>query len=171
MQTRVRSTTIGAAVAALAAALVLTGCSSDGDDKADGDKGKDKGASDSASKSPGGSGSDDGSDSDGAGASGKDLEGSWVATTGGKPVALVITKNRATLVGEHVCNGFAAVGGDQTIKLKCADGDMDRTKGRIDSVDGETLKVTWEGFGKDEFLRTKGGKLPEGLPTADIPQS
>ncbi|MFD9879923.1 hypothetical protein ACFWZT_00475 [Streptomyces alboflavus] len=167
MQTRVRSTTIGAAVAALAAALVLTGCSSDGDDKADGDKGKDKGASDSASKTPGGSDSD----SDGAGASGKDLEGSWVATTGGKPVALVITKNRATLVGEHVCNGFAAVGGDQTIKLKCADGDMDRTKGRIDSVDGKTLKITWEGFGKDEFLRTKGGKLPEGLPTADIPQS
>lgn len=167
MHTRVRSTTIGAAVASLAAALVLTGCSSDGDDKGDGDK--DKGASDSAAKTPGGS--DDDSGSDGAGASGKDLEGSWVATTGGKPVALVITDNRATLVGEHVCNGFAAVGGDQTIKLKCADGDMDRTKGRIDSVDGKTLKITWEGFGKDEFLRTKGGKLPEGLPTADIPKS
>ncbi|WJV47087.1 hypothetical protein [Streptomyces flavofungini] len=169
MHTRVRSMTIGAAVASVAAALVLTGCSSDGDDKADGDKGKDKGASDSASKTPGDSGSDSGAD--GEDVSGEDLEGSWVATTGGKPVALVISKSRATLVGEHVCNGFAAVGGERTVKLKCADGDMDRTKGTIDSVDGKTLKITWEGFGKDEFLRTKGGKLPEGLPTADIPQS
>ncbi|MBJ3805537.1 hypothetical protein JGB26_00075 [Streptomyces flavofungini] len=158
--------TIGAAVASLAAAVVLTGCSSDGDDG--GDDGKDKGAADSASKTPG---SDSDSDSDDGDAADGDLEGSWVATTGGKPVALVITKNRATLVGEHVCNGFAGVGGTQTIKLKCADGDMDRTKGRIDSVDGKALKITWEGFGKDEFLRTKDGKLPEGLPTADIPQS
>ncbi|MFD5702213.1 hypothetical protein [Streptomyces lasiicapitis] len=174
MRTRVRSVrsvrgiTIGAAVASLAAALVLTGCSSDGDDG--GDEGKDKGASDSASKTPGsGSG---GSEDAGSGDGGGDLEGSWVATTGGKPVALVITGKRATLVGEHVCNGTADAAGDaRSIKLKCADGDMDRTDGRIESVDAKTLKIAWQGFGKDEFLKTKDGKLPEGLPTAGMPQS
>ncbi|EPH39487.1 hypothetical protein ABT390_13815 [Streptomyces aurantiacus] len=157
--------TIGAAVASLAAALVLTGCSSDGDDN--GDKGKDKGAADGAAKTPGSGGSDDAGSGD-EGATGGSLEGSWVTTTGGKPVALVITGKRATLVGEHVCNGTADA---QTLKLKCADGDMDRTDGRVESVDGKTLKVAWQGFGKDEFLKTKNGKLPEGLPTADIPQS
>lgn len=165
MRTRVRSVTIGAAVASLAAALVLTGCSSDGDDNG---KDKDKGAADSGSKTPGSGGSDDAGAGDEAGAAGGGIEGSWVATTGGKPVALVVTGKRATLVGEHVCNGTADA---RTLKLKCADGDMDRTDGRVESVDGKTLKVAWQGFGKDEFLKTKGGKLPEGLPTAGLPQS
>ncbi|KUF15525.1 hypothetical protein [Streptomyces silvensis] len=165
---RVRSMAICASVAV---GLVLTGCSSDGDSAGGEDK-ADKG-SDSASRTPGGSGSGDSDGADGSsGAGGGSLEGSWVATTGGKPVALVVSGKRATLVGEHVCNGSAGEkAGSRTIELKCADGDMDRSQGRVESVDDKTLKVAWEGFGKDEFLKTEGGKLPEGLATAGLPRS
>lgn len=161
---------IGAAVAGLATALVLTGCGSsdDGDDKA-----KDKGADSSSSAGAGSHSPDKGDGGAGAGAKGGSLEGSWVATTGGKPIALVVSGKSAALVGEHVCHGTAGEEmGMQMINLKCSDGNKDRTSGRVESVDAKTLKVAWEGFGKDEFKKTeKDGKLPEGLPTAGLPQS
>ncbi|MGW6270535.1 hypothetical protein [Streptomyces sp. NPDC055060] len=173
MRTHVRNVRIGAAAAGLVAALVLTGCSSDGGDGGDG--GKDKG---SAGASAGADGSDGSDASDGSGKpdEGADSgaeeggsEGSWVATAGGNPLALVIAGKQATLLGENVlCSGTA---GADTIRLKCAKGDSDRTEGTVESVDGTSMTVSWKGAGKDQFTRTKGGKLPEGLPTAGIPES
>ncbi|MFF3642563.1 hypothetical protein [Streptomyces sp. NPDC002564] len=153
----------------LAAVLALSGCGGDGDDGGSGGGGKkDRGAAAS-----GGSGSSDeggpteGSDGpDGSGGGG--LEGTWVATADGKPLALAVTGRTATLLGEDVlCNGTASA---RAIDLTCPRGNGDRTKGKVESVDGKALKVAWEGAGTDEFLKTKGGKLPDGLPTG-VPQA
>lgn len=173
MRTHVRNVRIGAAAAGLVAALVLTGCSSDG---GDGDEGKDKGSAGSSAGAEGsggssGSGGSDTPDDGGADSGAEDggSEGSWVATADGNPLALVIAGKQATLLGENVlCSGTA---GAETIRLKCAKGDSDRTEGTIESVNGTSMTVSWQGAGKDQFTRTKGGKLPEGLPTAGLPQS
>lgn len=172
MRTHVRNVRIGAAVAGLAAALVLTGCSSDGGDS--GDEGKDKGSAGSAGSSGGSDGSgtpDEGGADSGADSGAEDggSAGSWVTTADGKPLALVIAGKQATLLGENVlCSGTA---GAESISLKCAKGDSARTKGTVESVNGTSMTVSWQGAGKDEFTRTKGGKLPEGLPTTGLPQS
>ncbi|MFC8127697.1 hypothetical protein [Streptomyces sp. NPDC057302] len=165
----VRNVHIGAAAAGLVAALALTGCSSDGGDSEDEGKDKDKGSSSAGSSdTPGEDGADSGADSD-SGAEDGGSEGSWVATADGNPLALVIAGKRATLLGENVlCSGTAS---GETIKLKCAKGDSDRTEGTVESVNGTSMTVSWQGAGKDQFTKTKGGKLPEGLPTAGIPQS
>jgi hypothetical protein len=148
--------------AGLVAALVLTGCSSDGDD---GGGGKDEGK---GGGSAGSGASDEGSDSgSGSGGKGGGAEGSWLATADGNPLALVIAGKQATLLGENVlCSGTAA---GESIQLKCAKGDSDRTKGTVDSVNGSSMTISWQGAGKEQFTRTKGGKLPEGLPTAGLP--
>ncbi|MEW1922665.1 hypothetical protein [Streptomyces sp. NPDC088360] len=164
----VRNVRIGAAAAGLVAALVLTGCSSDGGDGEDAGKDKDKGSAGSSAGADGSDGSDT-PDEGGADSGAKDggSEGSWVATAGGNPLALVIAGEKATLLGENVlCSGTAA---GETIKLKCAKGDSDRTEGTVESVNGTSMTVAWQGAGKDQFTRTKGGKLPEGLPTAGLP--
>ncbi|MEV8018905.1 hypothetical protein AB0O76_21710 [Streptomyces sp. NPDC086554] len=159
---RVRNVRIGAAAAGLVAALVLTGCSSDGDDG--GSKGEDKG---SAGSSAGADGSD--TPEEGSGAKDGSVEGSWVTTADGSPLALVIADKKATLLGEDVlCSGTASA---DTIQLKCAKGDSGRTKGTVESVNGTSMSVEWEGSGTDQFTKTEGGKLPEGLPTAGLPQS
>ncbi|MFD6431590.1 hypothetical protein [Streptomyces venezuelae] len=165
-------------MAGLAAALVLSGCGSGGDGDGDGGGGggggkKDRGSSDSSGSS-GSSGSSDGG-SGGSGGSGGgsgskgggSLEGSWIATSGGKPLVLAVNGKTATLLGEDVlCNGN--VGGDagsRTLTLKCPKGNGDRTAGRVESVNAKSMKVAWGDAGTDEFLKTEGGKLPEGLPT------
>lgn len=171
MRTHVRNVRIGTAAAGLVAALVLTGCSSDGGDGED--EGKDKGSSSAGSsagsdgsETPGEGGGDSGADS---GAKDGSSEGSWVATADGNPLALVIAGKQATLLGENVlCSGTAA--GD-AIKLKCAKGDSGRTEGTVESVNGTSMTVSWQGGSEDQFTRTKGGKLPEGLPTAGLPES
>ncbi|MEU6676835.1 hypothetical protein [Streptomyces sp. NPDC046925] len=167
----VRNVRIAAAAAGLVAALVLTGCSSDGGDGDD--EGKDKSSAGSSAGAEGSSDADapdEGSDS-GADSGAKDgsSEGSWVATADGNPLALVIAGKQATLLGENVlCSG--TTGGD-TLTLKCAKGDSDRTNGTVESVNGTSMTVSWQGAGKDQFTKTEGGKLPEGLPTAGLPES
>ncbi|TGB13532.1 hypothetical protein [Streptomyces sp. MZ04] len=159
----VRNVRIGAAAAGLVAALVLTGCSSDGDDGGD----KDKSSAGSSAGADGSNTPDEGSGDTGA----KDgsVEGSWVTTADGNPLAMVIAGKQATLLGEDVlCSGTASA---DTIELKCAKGDSGRTKGTVESVNGTSMSVAWEGSGTDQFTKTEGGKLPEGLPTAELPQS
>ncbi|MGW1892078.1 hypothetical protein ACWCP6_17725 [Streptomyces sp. NPDC002004] len=159
---------LAVAAVGLAAALALTGCSSD--------SGKDKGADSGSSAGAGGAKSP--SATPGEGAKGDTLEGSWVATTHGKAVALVVTGKKAGLFesGGTVCSGTAGDEmGMRMIDLKCTkDGKLDnggRGMGKVTSVDATTLKVSWEGFGDETYRKTKDGKLPEGLPTAGLPQS
>ncbi|MFF9032075.1 hypothetical protein [Streptomyces iakyrus] len=158
---------VAAAAAGLAGVLVLSACSGDGgsgDDSASGPS-----PSDSASAATGG-GSGSGSGSDGS--AGGELAGSWLATTGGKAVALVITGKQAALfaTGGSVCSGTAGEeSGMRMIRLKCTDGSKDRATGMVDSVNKSSLKVTWEGgLGAETYTKAEGGKLPTGFPTAGL---
>ncbi|MFD5738379.1 hypothetical protein ACFXJM_25035 [Streptomyces massasporeus] len=156
---------VAAAAAGLAGALVLSACSSDGG--SDDDAGAGPAPSASASAGPGG---DSGSGS--GDAAGGELAGSWLATTDGKAVALVITGKQAALFGTggSVCSGTAGEeSGMRMIRLKCTDGSKDRATGMVDSVNGSSLKVTWEGgLGAETYRKAEGGKLPTGLPTASL---
>ncbi|MER8221597.1 hypothetical protein ABTZ58_13605 [Streptomyces sp. NPDC094143] len=169
---------VAAAAAGLVGALVLTGCSGDGD------SGDDPATSPapSATASGGGGGSDSGpdsgsdsgpgSDSGSGGAGAGELAGSWLATTDGKAVALVITGEQAALfaTGGSICSGTAGEeSGMRTIRLKCTDGSKSRSTGMVDSVNGSSMKVTWEGgLGAETYTKAEGGKLPTGLPTASL---
>ncbi|MFF0004454.1 hypothetical protein ACFYQT_13580 [Streptomyces tibetensis] len=158
---------VAAAAAGLAGALVLSACSSGGD------SGDDPSAAPSPSASsstPAGSDSGSGSGSDET--SGGALAGSWLSTTGGKAVALVITGKQAALfaTGGSVCSGTAGEeSGMRMIRLKCTDGSKDRVTGMVDSVNKTSLKVTWQGgLGTETYRKAEGGKLPTGLPTASL---
>ena len=55
------------------------------------------------------------------------------------------------------------------IYLKCPSGSKDRTTGMVDSVDGDSLKVTWSGAaGKETYTKAESGQWPSGLPTAGL---
>ncbi|MFI6375403.1 hypothetical protein [Streptomyces sp. NPDC050546] len=157
-----RGLRVAAVAAGLAGALALTACSSDGD--SGDDSASSPAPSPSASASTGGG--------SGGSGSGTGLEGSWLATTGGKAVALVVTGKQAALfaTGGSVCSGTAGEeSGMRMIRLKCTDGSKDRTTGMVDSVNKASLKVTWEGgLGSETYTRSEGGKLPTGLPTAGL---
>lgn len=152
---------VAATAAGLAGALALTACSGDG------------GSDDFKSSPTPSATAPDGHGSTGApkGPVSK-LEGSWLATTGGKAVALVVTGEQAGLfaTGGTVCSGSAREdGGTHRISLTCTDGSKDRAKGTVDSVGKSSLKVTWEGeLGTETYMKAEGGKLPSGLPTAGL---
>ncbi|MPY63205.1 hypothetical protein FNH08_40450 [Streptomyces spongiae] len=157
---------IAAAAAGLAAALALTACSGDGGDSADKESPSASGATGSADTG-GGSGS--------SGAQGKELAGSWLATTKGKAVALVVTGEQAAVfeTGGSVCSGSAKEeSGMQMLHLKCTDGSNGRTEGMVDSVSATSATITWEGgVGKETFQKAEGGQLPSGLPTNGLGSS
>ncbi|MGW7056158.1 hypothetical protein [Streptomyces sp. NPDC054887] len=156
-------TTVAAAI--VAAALALTGCSGDSGGGADGDKGRDKGTSTGGDAGQGGT-----PPGGGRGAS-ADVAGSWLATTDGKIIALIIQGSDAAVAGEHVCTGTVARAAEVTLKLKCADGDADRTTGvAVPGAGGDSLTVKWDSGIKDAFRKSApGDKLPDGIPS-DMPK-
>ncbi|MFF4504931.1 hypothetical protein [Streptomyces sp. NPDC001401] len=160
-----RQLRIAAAAAALTGALVLTACSSGGDSKDD---------SSSSPSSSAASTADTGGGSGGTTSTSDSLQGSWLATTGGKAVALVINGKQAGLfsTGGSVCSGTAGKeAGMQMIHLTCTKGDKERATGMVDSVSKSSLKITWSGsVGKETYTKSEGGTLPTGLPTASLGQ-
>ncbi|QKW07299.1 hypothetical protein HUT18_13760 [Streptomyces sp. NA04227] len=165
-----RRVRMAAAVLPVAAALVLTGCSSDSDDSKDKDNAKP--SAESSAPADDESATPDSGDS-GTG-NGKGLEGSWLSTKGGNAVALVVNQGKAGLFssGGSVCSGTAGEkAGMQMVELKCTDGNTDRNEGHVKSVDAKTLTVSWEGFGDETFQRTEGTDLPSGMPTPAPPAS
>ncbi|GAA4595159.1 hypothetical protein GCM10023177_39590 [Streptomyces violaceoruber] len=157
----------------LVGGLALTACTGGGDSDGGGSgegSGGDKSSAArgaSASTDPGG----DAGGSPSAGAAGE-LEGSWLATTDGQAVALMVTGDKAALfaTGGTVCSGTTEeTSGTRTIRLKCADGSADRATGKVGAVGATSLTVAWEGaLGKETYTRSEGGSLPPGLPTAGI---
>ncbi|MGW0628448.1 hypothetical protein [Streptomyces sp. NPDC002758] len=145
--------------AGLAGVVALTACSGGGDSK------------DDSSPAPSGSAAST-ADTGGTTATSDALQGSWLATTDGKAVALVITDKQAGLfaTGGSVCNGAAGKeAGMQMIHLTCTDGSKDRATGMVDSIDRTTMKVTWSGkLGTETYTKAEGGQLPSGLPTASL---
>ncbi|GAA3840105.1 hypothetical protein [Streptomyces chiangmaiensis] len=153
------------AAAGLATALVLTGCSGDSE-------GSGSASGEASTPSASASTADTGGGSGTPGAKAGKLEGSWLATTGGKAVALVITGEQAGLfeTGGSVCTGTAGEeAGKQTIRLKCTGGTDNRGTGTVDSVNSQNMKVTWQGgIGAEIYMKAEGGTLPSGLPTASL---
>ncbi|MGN9756069.1 hypothetical protein [Streptomyces sp. SD31] len=154
---------VAAVAASLAGALALTACSGDGGSDAKDDSGPSAPASASADTGGGTGGSASGG-----------LAGSWLATTDGKAVVLVVNGTEAALfsTGGTVCSGTAGEqDGMRMIRLKCPDGSKDRAVGMVDSVGRTRLKVTWQGeggLGAETYQKAQGGKLPTGLPTAGL---
>ncbi|MEU8935175.1 hypothetical protein AB0D30_35490 [Streptomyces sp. NPDC048409] len=155
---------VAAAAAALAGALALAACSG-------GDSGGDSSATPSGTSSAAATSS---SGTDGTGAQSDALQGSWITTSSGKIVALVVTGKQAGLfeTGGSVCSGSAGEeSGMRMIRLTCTGGGKDRVTGMVDSVSKSSMKVTWSGkAGEETYTRAEGGKLPSGLPTASLGQ-
>jgi hypothetical protein len=158
---------VAAAAAGLVGALVLTGCSG-GDSKDDASSSTPSASATASSTATADSGGADSSPS----AASDGLQGSWLATTDGKAVALVVTGKQAGLftTGGTVCSGTAGEeAGMQMIHLKCTDGTKTRATGMVDTVSKSGLSVTWSGsLGKETYTRSEGGQLPSGLPTASL---
>lgn len=135
--------------AAVAAAVLLTGCGSDGS----GDKTTGTDPTPSGTRSP----------SDAKGAA---LEGIWVGKSRtGSPLVLSIAGDNAALFGEHACTGTVS-GAKGTFDLRCPDGNDDRSTGTATVADdGTTMTVRWGAGDSDVFKKSADGKLPKGLPT------
>ncbi|MFD7698759.1 hypothetical protein [Streptomyces caelestis] len=151
----------------LAGALALTACSGGGSDDPDGSAAGPTPSAAATADSGGGAGGSAAST-----APPGELEGSWLTTSGGKAVALMVNGEDAALfaTGGPVCSGTAREqAGTHSIRLKCDDGTEDRARGTVDSVRGDSLKVTWEGaLGTETYTKAEGGSLPTGLPTAGL---
>ncbi|MEU3406455.1 hypothetical protein ABZ766_21295 [Streptomyces sp. NPDC006670] len=161
MHSTLRITAVTAA--GLAAALTLTACGSDSS-KADTKPGKTPAAALTPTVAPTAAAST-GSPAGGAGAG--SLEGGWISMQNpGKGVVLTVKGQKAFVV--EAATGLTCEGTSTgtTLDLKCAPG-ATRSKGKVDSVDATTLKVTWEGAGQDTFQKSDPGKLPSlpALPT------
>ncbi|MEU1943865.1 hypothetical protein ACFW95_18370 [Streptomyces sp. NPDC059474] len=145
---------VGIAGTVAAAALLLTACGSDGgDDKKDTSKDPS-----SASSAPAEGGAD------------AKVSGTYVAKSGDEAVILSISGKQAVLMaGKHICNGEYADMGGKMLMLKCADGNTERSAGKVTlGADGKTLTVDWDALAKnDTFVKTTSpSDLPSGLPTS-----
>jgi hypothetical protein len=145
--------------AAAAAALLMTGCGSD----SDGGDGK----SDPSKKAP----ASEQSSAPAEGGAGGEVKGAYVSKSGGDAMILSIDGEKAALIaGKHQCTGEYADMGNKMLMLDCADGNTDRTMGKVTaSADGKTLKVSWDAGMNDTFTKvTTPADIPTGFPT-DIP--
>ncbi|MEU2834432.1 hypothetical protein ABZ667_38315 [Streptomyces lavendulae] len=157
--------TIAAATGA-AALLTLTGCGSDSSPAAD--KKPSAAASAPAAAATPSAGGTGGAGGAGGAAKAGTLEGGWISMQNpGKGVVLTVKGQTAFVV--EAATGLTCEGTSTgaALDLKCPTG-ATRSKGKVDSVDATTLKVTWEGpAGTDTFQRSEPGKLPSlpALPT------
>ncbi|MFI6350827.1 hypothetical protein [Streptomyces sp. NPDC050560] len=108
------------------------------------------------------------------------LDGSWLATTEGKAVALVVGGKHAglfqtdgascqgaTAEAEREESGGGAAKKVKTISLACSDGGDGRDHGMVESVTATSLKIRWAGRGEETFRRAGDTTtLPSGLPSA-----
>ncbi|MFF0509746.1 hypothetical protein [Streptomyces sp. NPDC004250] len=162
-----RSVRAAAVILGLVGTLALTACTDGGSDGGGSGGGGESSAAPEASASTDPSGGSGGSPSDAG-----ELEGSWLATTDGQAVALMVTGGKAALfaTGGTVCSGTAGEdAGTRIVRLKCTDGSDERSTGTVGSVDGKSLKMIWEGgLGEETYTKSEGGSLPPGLPTEGL---
>ncbi|OMI39298.1 hypothetical protein [Streptomyces sparsogenes] len=153
----IKAVRIAGAVAA--AALLMTGCGSDSDDGGDKPEASKKAPSAEQSSAPA------------EGGAGGKVAGAYVSKSGGEALFLSISGEKAALVaGKHTCTGEYAEMGNKMLMLDCADGNTDRTMGKVTpSADGKTLKVSWDAGLNDTFTKvTTPADIPTGFPT-DLP--
>ncbi|MGQ4381815.1 hypothetical protein ACN6K9_006787 [Streptomyces sp. SAS_267] len=87
------------------------------------------------------------------------VDGRWLYPAwdnGGSAVILLIDGQQVELNGKHHCRGKASKeAGLYVIRLKCGDGNTDRTVGRVYGLSRKSMTVDWEGFGADAFFQQK----------------
>ncbi|GAA0452583.1 hypothetical protein ACFQ2B_13730 [Streptomyces stramineus] len=151
--------------AAIFAAVLMTGCSSEGDDKPSDPKQSTPPAADQ--QKPGEKPADT------PGSSGPvtpaTLNGGW----GNKGqlvdkslLILSFADKTAMLSGKSACAGKVDYDAKPvTLTFNCKDGSTDYAKGTVKSVDGKTLVVSWASGKEDTFTKTVGsdGKVT-GIP-------
>ncbi|MDT0380645.1 hypothetical protein RM572_17980 [Streptomyces sp. DSM 42041] len=150
---------VSGAAAVIAAALLLTGCGSDG-----GGENSDKGGAEQSSGEGGASA----------------LKGAWLSgeltDRDHKILVFVETGGNVNLSTEDAdCTGTYAADADPvTLEMVCAKG-SGFEKGTVESVDGDTLTLAWESGGSDTFTRAESSledlptEMPSDLPTEEIP--
>ncbi|MEV5385703.1 hypothetical protein [Streptomyces sp. NPDC052721] len=84
------------------------------------------------------------------------LDGNWVHLDRGSFARLLIDDRKVELFSGHHCRGRASKeDGLWVLRLKCDDGNTDRTVGRVYALSSKTMTVGWDGFGGDIFQQTK----------------
>ncbi|WP_406834943.1 hypothetical protein ACICHK_00615 [Streptomyces sp. AHU1] len=87
------------------------------------------------------------------------LDGQWLYPAwdnGGSAVILLVDGQQVELNGKHHCRGNASKeAGLYVIRLKCDDGNTDRTVGRVYGLSSKSMTIDWEGFGADAFYQQK----------------
>lgn len=142
------------AVLIAGAALVLSGCSTPAEEAHAPAK------ETHPPSAPGGSAAataDTAGEQDPSVSSAGDLDGSWddleIFTA---PVVLDIRGTQVELRGVHRCHGSVSLprkGKAREIRLRCDDGNTDRTVGRVWGLTDSAMTVDWEAFGADSFRR------------------
>ncbi|MGW2788172.1 hypothetical protein ACWC3X_44725 [Streptomyces populi] len=89
------------------------------------------------------------------------LDGDWVYLAPisdlGSSARLLIDGQQVKLGdSQHQCHGKASKeDGLYVLRLKCDDGNTDRTVGRVHGLSWKSMTVDWEGFGAETFRQTK----------------
>ncbi|MFF9408887.1 hypothetical protein ACF1B0_25675 [Streptomyces anandii] len=160
-----RATATQMTAAGLLAVFTLTACDSGGSDAKDHTSTTSSAA---ATATSGGGTAGSGGTGGTADNAGK-AEGSWLTTSGGRAVVLMVTGKQAALFSTEgtTCSGTAGEeAGKQVVHLRDC---KSRTTGTVDSVNKTTLRITWEGgLGQEKYTRSDGPALPSGLPTASL---
>jgi hypothetical protein len=161
--------TSGAVAAVAAAALLLSGCGSGDDGKADKGGGKSGASASSPEADPAATATAEESakpepqpTTGGKKTKAPKVAGIWKAK--GKQVVLTIAGDRVTMLRqESNCAGRVVGAGKRTLQLKCPDGtSAARTKGEVAKVGAKSMQVRWNGGATDDYARV--ADAPEKLP-------
>lgn len=143
----------GIAAVAVAAALALSGCSSDSGN--DGKKEPTASVTGQPTAAPTKAKATTTATVTSTGDSTQSVEGVWLAAQGANKVQLVLGKGQAGLTSTHLCGGTYTDKDGIGLKLTCMDGDKERTSGvGVMAADGKTLTVQWADGPTDTFSRT-----------------
>ncbi|WP_339136050.1 hypothetical protein WJM95_13595 [Streptomyces sp. f51] len=84
------------------------------------------------------------------------LTGNWVYLSAGSFARLLVDGQHVELLGKHHCRGRASKeDGLYVIRLKCDDGNTDRTVGRVYGLSRDSMTVDWQRFGAEIFRQTQ----------------
>ncbi|KUJ65835.1 hypothetical protein ACZ90_42450 [Streptomyces albus subsp. albus] len=165
--------------AALIAAVLVTGCGGDKDDKggkgliggqqgssqSGGSTGGSTGGSSTGGSSTGGDTTSTGGSSTG-GSTGGTPDGSYISQSGGQARSLYF---HGSVVGFAPKLGTSCTGDytNQTLKLTCPDGSTDFATGKVTVNDGgSSLTVHWDATGEENTFTKLGGSTTGSVPSA-----